>query len=161
MGIIWLSSYPKSGNTFARMLLHKYIYGEADSTEDVAQRIPGIHGLLANNIELSSESNETKLIKSHYYFSRQHPYFSNTSGFIYIVRNPRDVLLSNARYLGATASPDNLHNFAKAFINNMGVPRWQQDNMGSWPQNVASGVRADRKSQTCRMRKRPHNATCQ
>jgi len=138
MSVVWLTSYPKSGDTFARMLLHNYLYGETQDTEIVAERIPGLHYLLAKKIELKVKNDEKKVVKSHFCFSHQHPYFNITSGFIYIIRNPRDVLLSNARYLGATSSPDELRRFAKNFIENMGEPRWQQANMGTWPEHVAS-----------------------
>ena len=138
MGIVWLASYPKSGNTYARMLLHNYLYGETTDTEVIAERIPGIHSLVGNNFELKLESDETRIVKSHFCLSRQHPHYKLTSGFIYILRNPRDVLLSNARYYGATSDPELLRKFAKKFIENLGLPRWQQSNMGTWPEHVAS-----------------------
>ena len=131
MSIIWLASYPKSGNTYARMLLHNYLYGDVQDTEIVAERIPGLHYLLSQKIELKVKRNEKKLVKSHFCFSPKHPYFIKTSGFIYIIRNPRDVLLSNARYFGATSSPDKLRRFAKTFIENLGVPHWKKNRYGS------------------------------
>jgi hypothetical protein len=138
MGVIWLASYPKSGDTFARMLLHNYLYGETQDTEVVAERIPDIHCLIPENIELHIKHGEEKLVKSHFCCSRQHPYFDLTSGFIYIVRNPRDVLLSNARYLGADSSPIELRYFAKKFIESLGVPHWRKNTMGTWSEHVAS-----------------------
>ena len=138
MGIVWLASYPKSGNTYARMLLHNYLYGETADTELVAERIPGIHGLLGDNIELKIEGDEQRIVKSHYCLTPKHPYFNLTSGFIYILRNPRDVLLSTAKYLGATSSPDELREYAKTFIEKFGEPTWHETNMGTWPQHVAS-----------------------
>ncbi len=140
MNVIWIASYPKSGNTLVRMLLHNYLFGEARNTDEVAERIPGLHSLLARKIELEVNSDEQKLIKSHFCFSPQHPYAEITSGFIYIMRNPRDVLLSNARYLGATSSIDELRRFANTFIDEMGVPSWRHKNMGSWPEHVASSA---------------------
>ena len=138
MGIVWLASYPKSGNTYARMLLHNYLYGETENTEVVAERIPGIHTLLNNKVELKVESGETKIVKTHFCLTQKHPYLNITTGFIYILRNPRDVLLSNARYLGATKSPEDLRQFAITFIENLGAPCWRESNMGSWPEHVAS-----------------------
>jgi len=138
MGIVWLASYPKSGNTYARMLLHNYLYGETTDTEVVADRIPGIHSLIANNKALKLEGDETRIVKSHFCLSRQHPYYNLTSGFIYILRNPRDVLLSNARYCGATSDPELFRKFAKRFIEDLGLSRWQESDMGTWPEHVAS-----------------------
>ena len=138
MGIVWLASYPKSGNTYARMLLHNYLYGETEDTELVAERIPGIHSLMGENVELKIENDEKKIVKSHFCLTRKHPYFDITSGFIYILRNPRDVLLSSARYLCETSRPEELRQFAKTFIENLGAPIWQESNMGTWPEHVAS-----------------------
>jgi Sulfotransferase domain len=138
MGIVWLASYPKSGNTYARMLLHNYLYGETTDTEVVAERIPGIHSLMGNNTELKTENHEKRIVKSHFCLTRKHPYFDQTLGFIYILRNPRDVLLSSARYLCETSSPEELRQFAKTFIENLGAPIWQESKMGTWPEHVAS-----------------------
>lgn len=138
MGVVWLASYPKSGNTYARMLLHNYRYGATSDTEVVAERIPGIHSLLADNVALKVEKDEKQIIKTHFCLTRKHPYFELTSGFIYILRDPRDVLLSTARYVGATSNPEALRQFAKTFIENLGAPIWQEAKMGTWPEHVAS-----------------------
>ncbi|MBI2311663.1 MAG: sulfotransferase domain-containing protein [Betaproteobacteria bacterium] len=60
---------------------------------------------------------------------------------MYVLRDPRDVLLSNARYLGA-ASEGRLEKFSRAFISNMGVPRWREMGLGSWPEHLASWMAA-------------------
>jgi hypothetical protein len=138
MKVVWIASYPKSGNTLVRMLLHNYLFGVANDTDLVAERIPGIHAILTQGIELDISGEGKKLVKSHFCFSRQHPYAEATAGFIYIVRNPRDVLRSNARYLGATSNKDDFRKFAELFIENMGAPRWREMGMGSWNEHLAS-----------------------
>ena len=45
MSIIWLASYPKSGNTWLRFLLYNYLFGEVRRSGDIARRIPDIHTL--------------------------------------------------------------------------------------------------------------------
>lgn len=138
MKVVWLSSYPKSGNTFIRMLMHAYLFGKPQDTEEVGRRIPDIHLLLSQNRVLEDRGDQQIFVKTHFCFSAKHPHAESTSGCIYILRNPRDVLLSNARYLGADADPDKLRKFAIHFINNLGLPHWRQMNMGSWPEHLAS-----------------------
>lgn len=138
MSIVWLASYPKSGNTFIRMLLHTYFYGKSQNTEEVGKRIPDIHQLLFQKKELDIHSDQKIFVKTHFCLSANHPYADATAGCIYVLRDPRDVLLSNARYLGADKNPDDLRKFAISFINNCGVLRWRQMNMGSWPEHLSS-----------------------
>ena len=138
MKVVWLASYPKSGNTYVRMLLHAYLFGRPEDTEAVGRRIPDIHLLQSQNKVLEDRGEKQVFVKTHFCFSANHPYAGSTSGCIYILRNPRDVLLSNARYVGADSDPDNLRKFAIHFINNFGLLHWRQMNMGSWPEHLAS-----------------------
>lgn len=71
----------------------------------------------------------------------QHPHIEKTAAFIYILRNPRDVLISNARYDGV-ASESAMRDYAFDFINNYGVIRWKKCHMGSWVDNIASWMLA-------------------
>jgi hypothetical protein len=138
MKLVWLASYPKSGNTFARMLLHTYLYGKSQDSGEIWGRIPDIHQILHQKNILDVSDGRQILVKTHFCLSDHHPNIEATTGYIYILRNPRDVLLSNARYLGADGNQDDLRRFSMSFINNLGVPRWRQMNMGSWPEHVAS-----------------------
>ena len=142
MKVIWLASYPKSGNTFIRMLLHAYLFGNGQNTEEVGERIPDIHQLLSRNKILEDHGDQKIFVKTHFCLSASHPYAKATAGCIYLLRNPRDVLLSNARYLGADRNPDDLKKFALHFINFFGVQHWRQMNMGSWPEHLASWLYA-------------------
>lgn len=145
MKIVWIASYPKSGNTLVRLLLHNYLYGETDNTDLIDDRIPGLHRLLAENRTVDLDGSGIKLIKSHFLFSKRHPYAEHTAAFIYILRNPRDVLLSNARYLGADSSDREQRHFADRFIEQLGVPRWREMGMGTWPQHIGSWLSATAK----------------
>lgn len=138
MKVIWLASYPKSGNTFIRMLLHTYLSGTLQNTEDVGNGIPDLHQLLSLGKELNYPDDQQKIIKTHFCLSDNHPYAKSTTGYIYILRNPRDVLLSNARYIGVDGNIDDLRKFSITFINHLGAPRWRQMNMGSWSEHVTS-----------------------
>ncbi len=136
MEIVWLSSYPKSGNTWLRFLLHNYLYGIATDSSQVGQRIPDLHRL--GNKGLADYDGQV-LCKSHFLPSPQHPHLADTRGFIYLVRNPRDVLWSALNYkrtLGTLAGDD--ETFALQFIEQMGAPDWRQHGYGSWVEHVTA-----------------------
>lgn len=55
---------------------------------------------------------------------------------VYLVRNPRDVMISGARYMGVVpAQTDSARKWAKNFLASRGDCNWQ-DVTGSWPQNI-------------------------
>ncbi len=143
MNVIWLASYPKSGNTYLRFLIYNYLYAEVTESMEVEKIMPDIHKLLSTGRALNTEIKQTIFVKSHFLYSPKHPCYKETQGFIYIIRNPRDVLLSNSRYSGITGNrPIDLKTFAQQFIKTMGVPRWKKMNMGTWPEHVSSWLSA-------------------
>ena len=142
--IVWLSSYPKSGNTFVRFLLANYFFDGISSSAGVDKRIPSIKRVLSHGIQPQAMIGSRVIVKTHF-LSTRHPLVkeTETAGFIYVVRNPRDVLLSNSRYSGVTGNkPIDTAGFAREFIQHMGVPRWRTENFGSWPEHVASWLSA-------------------
>ena len=135
MKLIWIASYPKSGNTWLRFFLYSYYYGIPMNSRDINKKIPDIHtpNKLDENLEKRVFS------KTHFLNSNQHPHFANTLGSIYIIRHPKDVLLSNLNYFRLTGHTQiDQVEFARSFIKHKGLPIWQQAGMGSWPEHVAS-----------------------
>tara|TARA_B100000029_G_scaffold339308_1_gene331485 strand:+ start:3041 stop:3868 length:828 start_codon:yes stop_codon:yes gene_type:complete len=123
--IIWIASYPKSGNTWLRAFLSTYLYSESDKFDfSLLKKIPKFpykklfDGII--NIEILKKDkfailkyfiaaqqklnldNSIKLLKTHNaYLSFKGNWFSdekNTKAFIYIVRDPRSVALSLSSY---------------------------------------------------------------
>ncbi|NEQ65479.1 MAG: sulfotransferase domain-containing protein, partial [Symploca sp. SIO2D2] len=95
--IVWLASYPKSGNTWLRFSVAALIEGDLPSSRFVQERMPDIHEsgfkpflLLEQNIAFA---------KTHFMFSDSMPGRGLTAGFIYVIRNPIDVLASNYNYI--------------------------------------------------------------
>ena len=118
--IIWLASYPKSGNTWVRLFLDNLLSGEKDfniNNNSIGQFPLRSHFLnLSANINDQNEfakycilaqqklnlDNSTKLLKTHNaYVSFKNDWFSdemNTKAYIYLVRDPRSVVLSLASH---------------------------------------------------------------
>jgi len=124
--IVWLSSYPKSGNTWVRAFLSAYLHsskGKFDFTLiDKIEEFPQ-HNLMKKFMENKDFHNlkeisknwikvqefmnlnkKTKFLKTHSAFCNINGNFftdeKNTLAFIYIVRDPRNVILSMSNHFG-------------------------------------------------------------
>ncbi len=126
--IIWLASYPKSGNTWLRMFLKSYFLkpNEKFSLEGSildsfkSQGFPDQFTLdhlkvdynkfeeIVKNWEAMQDyinlNNKTNFVKTHHAMCKIGGYnftsSKNTKGGIYIVRDPRDVLVSLSHHMG-------------------------------------------------------------
>ena len=115
---VWLASYPKSGNTLVRSLLASYFFSE-DGNYDFEQlkninQFPDTALFKKFNIDLTNEENVIKnyikvqefinkkkqiqFLKTHSYLFniKNNPFtnLENTLGAIYMVRDPRNIVLS-------------------------------------------------------------------
>ncbi|MBC2737751.1 MAG: glycosyltransferase [Desulfobacteraceae bacterium] len=96
--IIWIASYPRSGNTLVRLLLHHYwgISVHSHYAEEELARHSALDPLLGCpqrdiNLEVLKASNETFYVKTHELPADDAP-------SLYIVRDGRDALISYAHY---------------------------------------------------------------
>ena len=122
--IIWLSSYPKSGNTLVRSLLSAYLFTEdgkfnfnslknislfPDITffEKLGVNVENDEEILKNYIRAQEEINKKNrksitFLKTHstLHSVNNHKFtdYKNTYGVIYIVRDPRNVVISYANH---------------------------------------------------------------
>ena len=119
--IVWLASYPKSGNTWVRSFLSSLMYKEdglADlNSMSISQYPLRVHfrGSVNefDNLKLLSEKwissqdflnldNEIKFFKTHHvmcnFGKNSFTNYENTFGVIYIVRDPRNVITSILNY---------------------------------------------------------------
>lgn len=139
--IVWLASYPKSGNTWVRFMACNLLYGRQESASSVSALIPDIHELGPN----AGNFSRAGLMKTHFVHSPHLPLMERTAGVIYVVRQPADVLVSNFHYAQRSAalagSNESFDQYVDTFIAERGDPRWRGLGMGSWEENVRSWLR--------------------
>ena len=114
--IIWLASYPKSGNTWVRIFLNS-LFSQTNETnineikitqfpqrknfEGLTNNIDDIEEMVKNSINSQVKvnlDNKVKIFKTHNAYWRLGKHFftdtDNTLGCIYIVRDPRNIVTS-------------------------------------------------------------------
>ena len=124
--IVWLASYPKSGNTFVRSLLSSYIFSEDGNFNfELLTNIKQFPdnslfkqlGVDTNNDEemyknyinsqkIFNEKDSIRFLKTHSCFVNTNKFkFTdrhNTLGVIYIVRDPRNIITSFSHHFQIT-----------------------------------------------------------
>lgn len=137
--VIWIVSYPKSGNTWVRFLLCNLFFGPQESAAALSRLAPDIHEFAT----IPEPPAAHTFIKTHYPFSPELPLASHTAAAIYVVREPADVMLSNFHYsrrsgVATTDSSAALGQYVEEYLTARGDPRWIQARMGSWDEHVRS-----------------------
>ena len=128
--IVWIASYPKSGNTWIRSFLCSYFFLDLDKESfsfDVLRHMPvfpnkklfnafgsnpkNVQELAKSWIQVQKKINLNKkvnFLKTHNAFGnyKKHHFTDkiNTLGAIYIVRDPRDVLVSYSKHMKKSIS---------------------------------------------------------
>src|SRR5690348_14476170 len=133
--IHWIASFPKSGNTWVRFLLYHYIYGELNDSLLLGRRIPDVH---AGDLPRAETQTRTQLVKTHWGIGPGMPNVERTVGAIYVVRHPKDVLLSMLNYYrlrepGAAWTDER---FVRLFIQGGADPGSLRNGFGTWEDNV-------------------------
>lgn len=169
-GLVWLASYPKSGNTWTRHFLHNLLESgnaphdinrlQGKTTWDSAGKwyVPYLEKPLdacthaevsaaraqANAAMAKAAGNGLLFVKTHNALvsDEGYPMIARewTAGAVYIIRNPLDVALSYSHHLNASIDRT---------IAWMGTPGQRTTNsermayecLGSWSENVASWTR--------------------
>jgi hypothetical protein len=144
--IVWIASYPRSGNTWMRFLLANLLYGPVSSSAHLQELVPDIHrGLLGAQIYGARKT----LIKTHWRFTPDLPLREDTMGAIVILRHPIDVLLSNLNYVilrsdfaAELRDEKTLLAFERRWIDDYiaagGYGRWREMGFGTWEENIRS-----------------------
>jgi len=159
--IIWLASYPKSGNTFLRSLLASYFYSENgvfefeqlkkieqfpvnENFEKIGININDKFEVAKNYIKAQEEINKTKKLsfwKTHSSFCKLYDKYNfsdlkNSLGVIYIVRDPRNVVSSFARH-----NSKSINETVELLINDLATGNEKNEvevYLGSWNFNYNS-----------------------
>ena len=125
--IIWLASYPKSGNTMLRSMLSAYLFSNDgifnfELLHNIKQfpndgflqklgiKSGDINSIIKNSIkaqELFNNKNSVGFVKTHnmlFNFEKKYPFtnFDHSLGVVYIVRDPRNVVTSYAHHYSIT-----------------------------------------------------------
>lgn len=143
MSVVWLASYPKSGNTWLRFLLYSAIFGPPEQSLDIARKFPDIHRPLPTDVA----SDERIIAKTHYAFSDKHPKAGETERAVLITRHPRDVLFSALNYRrlsGMTTAQMSDDQYARLFIGHRGDPQFKANGFGTWEEHIGSWQSQDR-----------------
>lgn len=137
MGINWIASYPKSGNTWVRFLLYSAIFGSPKESLDIARKIPDIH----RPIPFEMPESGHLLAKTHFAYSSKHPKIVQPNSAVLIIRDPRDVFFSALNYrrlAGLTTEQMSDEQFARRFIASMGDPDFASIGFGTWASHIES-----------------------
>ena len=156
--IIWISSYPKSGNTWVRLFLESYFskiknnfrfggFPELEDFEKLNIDYTNLNEIIKNWKTLQEVRNldsRTNILKTHnalctignYTFTDK----TSTLGAIYLVRDPRDIVVSYSNHLGLSYDE-----VIKTMLNShaSGVKRFNNKEidieiMGNWADNYNS-----------------------
>ena len=135
--IVWLASYPRSGNTFLRIILNSLFHVKTASVysgplEGIIPEYNQLVGYLRlpGSLQSLQASEVTYFIKTH-----ELPSTSDNNTAIYIVRDGRDTLVSYAHF-ALTFEPENYSN--KTFQETLRVLIESKEHFGGWSKHVAS-----------------------
>ena len=153
--IIWLASYPKGGNTLLRSMITAYLFDkEGKFNFDLLPNIKqfpntsvfqnlGVDSkdqneIIKNSIRVQESFNKKEsvgFVKTHnmlFNFNKLYPFtnLDNSLGVIYMVRDPRNVVLSYARHLDISIE-EAVKFFTKGKANDIFL-------MGNWSENYLS-----------------------
>src|SRR5580704_156682 len=128
----FLVSYPKSGNTWARLLIANLLSpGQPADLAAVNRLVPDPSSEIKRHF---STMPRPRVIKSHFVFDPRYP------RVIYIVRDPRDVVLSEYHYQRKTRRIDDQYPLEK-YVSRFVAGETYPEN-GSWGEHVASWIMA-------------------
>jgi len=127
-GDVFVGSYPRSGNTWLRFMLFEVLVGQSSLFNNVNQLMPDVG---KHDKALPVLPDKGRLIKTH------EPYRKEYRKAIYLVRDARDVVLSEFAYQKALGlAKDDFEDYLPRFLQGEVNP------FGSWTAHVDSWMNA-------------------
>jgi hypothetical protein len=127
-----------------RLLLSNYFAGTPDELHlEALDRLPDVVTVLnSGRIMPAGDPARPAMLSTFFppHCDVMQLYRSSTRKIVYLVRDPRDVLLSSIPYLGVPAA--HAADFARRFISNRGAPQWTAG-WGTWLSNVRDWTDTD------------------
>lgn len=139
--LVWLASYPKSGNTWLRFLLSELLLGGVRSSHDIFDGTPVEPGLDAEALV----GERTNVVKIHRLPDSNHPLERFAVGAVHLIRNPLKLMVSNLRHFlllhgglpeDRTERYQLVHAYVGDFIRAGGDMRWKAVGWGSWSEHT-------------------------
>ncbi len=127
---IFLVTYPRSGTTWISCVAAELMFETSpQSFTDLSSIVPDVHALPEKSVVPAAKQ---YLVKSHFPLSGAAP-FGEYHRVIYLVRDPRDVMLSYHRYVQFLSKyPGNLKEFALDWVAGRMWPCSWQEHVNSW-----------------------------
>jgi hypothetical protein len=141
--IALVASYPRSGNSWTRVMLACYLTaGPIRSRDTLDDLVPDLHQLLSGGSLLPPDDLRPAIVKTHFPPRAEvhQPYRPFARKILYLVRNPRDIVFSYMRLLHIEGGYR--RQFAKDFIANRGGTNIHKQ-LGIWPQHVRDWTSPD------------------
>ena len=108
--MIWLASYPRSGNTWLRFMLTALLKGGVKKSLQVEAVVPDIH-----KREIAAPENSL-FAKTHFRWGADHPYRNSTTGAVLLLRHPLDIIVSTWNYGRLIDQPVALETLVERYI---------------------------------------------
>jgi aryl sulfotransferase len=132
VSLIWLASYPKSGNTWLRFLLANAFWGPVTASAQIDRHIPDIHRQFP--LPAIPVYEGRGFVKTHHATPATLPHRDISGGLIYVVRNPLDVASSLLHYSGVPVEAK--ASFIEHVIDFERSPLWRSFVGGAWCDHV-------------------------
>lgn len=127
---VHLVSFPRSGNTWMRVILAEILYGKSgDGLDDLQYFIPDNQVRFNLNRLVDSEFH---VVKSHYPLNYSDSKTKKYNRVIYLIRDPRDVVVSHYRYMSARGYTTDFDNFLIDWVTGRIWPTSWREHVNSW-----------------------------
>ncbi|HCH65098.1 MAG TPA: hypothetical protein DFR83_20000, partial [Deltaproteobacteria bacterium] len=152
--LVWLASFPKSGSTWLRFLLHHLFHGPPPTSAVLDVRMPSLHG----DQEAPSDAvRRGGVVLTHKAAATHHARWPRGVATIHLVRHPIDVVMSDMRFFVMTQlqewlrqhdrsneapAPEDVQALAQMFLTTVlqgrATPQRRELGVGTWDQHTQS-----------------------